>query len=187
MASLTPSCLFFDRSDARRCAKKNASRRLVRIPQGCHIHLRAAEKRTSCRPVEWRGAIESWLGCSSGEGCACTWCGPGASSFSRHCRTSTSDRAQIFAGSALLARLCGAAFKAAPRTGRFRTRSVVEDDVKEGIVDFERVVVLDEAKFPEFVHEEAHARPRGPDHLRQHLLTDLGKDGFGLAVLAEVG
>ena len=54
-------------------------------------------------------------------------------------------------------------------------------------MNLERVVVIDEAELTELVHEEADAGPRGADHFRQHLLTDLGKDRFGLAVLAEVG
>jgi len=41
-------------------------------------------------------------------------------------------------------------------------------------VDF--AVVFDETQFSEFVHEEIDARPRGADHLREHLLRNLGED-----------
>jgi hypothetical protein len=34
-------------------------------------------------------------------------------------------------------------------------------------------VVLDEPKLAEFVHEHAHARPRGADNLRERLLANL--------------
>ena len=47
-------------------------------------------------------------------------------------------------------------------------------------------VVRDEAKLPEFVHEEAHARPRRADHLCERFLTDLCDYRFWLLVLAEV-
>ena len=65
---------------------------------------------------------------------------------------------------------------------------VVDDDVEEGIVDFERVVavVMDETEFTELVHEEADARPRGSDHFREYLLTDLGQNGLWPVVFTEV-
>ena len=53
--------------------------------------------------------------------------------------------------------------------------SIVEDDTKEGIVDVDFSVVLDEAQFSKFVHEEIDAGPRCADHLRQHLLRHLGE------------
>jgi len=33
-------------------------------------------------------------------------------------------------------------------------------------------IVLNEAQFPELVHEEIHSRARCPDHFRQHFLRD---------------
>jgi hypothetical protein len=46
----------------------------------------------------------------------------------------------------------------------------VQDDTEEGIVHLNLAVVLDEAQFPEFVHEEIDSGPRCANHLRQHLL-----------------
>ena len=45
-------------------------------------------------------------------------------------------------------------------------------------------VVLDEAQFPEFVHEEIDPGPRRANHLRQHLLRYFGKHLLRLALLA---
>src|SRR4029079_6358642 len=39
-------------------------------------------------------------------------------------------------------------------------------------------VVIDEAQFPEFVHEKTHSRPRRADHLGESLLADLGYYGL---------
>ena len=47
---------------------------------------------------------------------------------------------------------------------------LVEDNTQEGIVDVDLAVVLNEAEFPEFVHEKINTRPRRANHLRQHLL-----------------
>src|SRR6202034_856905 len=49
-------------------------------------------------------------------------------------------------------------------------QSIVEDDAQEGIVDVDLAVILNEAKFPEFVHEKIDSGPRCADHLRQRLL-----------------
>ena len=51
----------------------------------------------------------------------------------------------------------------------------VQDDTEEGIVDLDLAVVLDEAQFPEFVHEEIDPGPRCANHLRQRLLRYFGK------------
>src|SRR6185295_3660969 len=48
------------------------------------------------------------------------------------------------------------------------------------------VVVMDEPESSELVHEEADARPRGSDHLREYLLTDLWKNGLRRVVFAEM-
>ena len=53
-------------------------------------------------------------------------------------------------------------------------------------MDPQFAVVLDKTKFPEFVHEEAHARAGRPDHLRKRLLADLGRDQLWAAFLSEV-
>ena len=52
----------------------------------------------------------------------------------------------------------------------------MQDDTEEGIVDVDFAVVFDETKFSKFVHEKIDAGPRGADHLRQHLLRNLGED-----------
>ena len=49
----------------------------------------------------------------------------------------------------------------------------MKDDGKQRLVDFDFPVVLDEAYFPELVHEQIRPRARGTDHLRQHLLRYL--------------
>ena len=49
------------------------------------------------------------------------------------------------------------------------------------------IVVLNEAEFPEFVHEKVDSRARCSDHLRQHLLGNFGKHLFWLGFLAIPG
>src|SRR5580658_1547254 len=52
---------------------------------------------------------------------------------------------------------------------------VVQNNVEQRIVYVDLAIVLNEAQFPKFVHEKINARPRCPDHLRQHLLRYFGK------------
>ena len=52
----------------------------------------------------------------------------------------------------------------------------------QGISD----VVIDKAELSESVHEEADPRARGPDHLRQSLLTQSGDRHFGHSLFAEL-
>jgi hypothetical protein len=47
-------------------------------------------------------------------------------------------------------------------------------------------IVIDEPELAEFVHEHAHARPRGADDLRERLLTDLPDHRLGSPLLAEI-
>ena len=47
-------------------------------------------------------------------------------------------------------------------------------------------VVINEAQFSKFVHEETHAGSGCSDHLRKRLLADLGDNRFRFAFLAEV-
>jgi hypothetical protein len=47
-------------------------------------------------------------------------------------------------------------------------------------------VIVDEAQFPESVHEKADPRPGCTDHLRQGFLAHLGDYSLGHAFLAEV-
>jgi len=51
----------------------------------------------------------------------------------------------------------------------------VQDDTEEGIVDLNLAVVLDEAQFPEFVHEKIDSGARCANHLREHLLRYFGE------------
>jgi hypothetical protein len=51
----------------------------------------------------------------------------------------------------------------------------VQDNAQEGIVDVDLAIVLDEAQFPEFVHEKIDASARGANPLCQHLLRHFGK------------
>jgi hypothetical protein len=62
----------------------------------------------------------------------------------------------------------------------------VQDNTQEGIVDVDLSVVLDEAQFPEFVHEEIDMGARCPDHFRQSLLRHFG-DHFMRLVLLAIG
>ena len=65
---------------------------------------------------------------------------------------------------------------------------VVENDVEEGTVDLQFVagMIINEPQFPEPVHEKTDPRPRCAYHLCERLLTDLGDQDLGLAVLAEL-
>jgi hypothetical protein len=61
---------------------------------------------------------------------------------------------------------------------------LVQDNTQEGIVDVDLAVVLDEAQFPEFVHEKIDPGPRRANHLRQHLLRYFGKHLLRMALRA---
>ena len=65
-------------------------------------------------------------------------------------------------------------------------RLVVEDDVEEGTVHVHLTVVVNEAKFPELIHEETDAGTRRPNHLGERFLTDLCNHRLWLTFLAEV-
>jgi hypothetical protein len=56
--------------------------------------------------------------------------------------------------------------------------SVVQDDVQQGTVHFQPVVVIDETQPPELVHERADPRSGCPDHFRKRLLADSGDHFF---------
>ncbi len=66
----------------------------------------------------------------------------------------------------------------------------MQDNVEQGTVDlqtaFDTAGVMDEAEFPEAVHEKTYARAGRADHLCQTFLTDLGDDGFGHSLLAKM-
>ena len=46
------------------------------------------------------------------------------------------------------------------------------------------IVVLNEAEFPEFIHEKVDSGARCANHFRQHLLGNFGKHLFWLGFLA---
>jgi hypothetical protein len=45
------------------------------------------------------------------------------------------------------------------------TRSIVQNYIKQGTVDLQTAVVVNETQFPESVHEEAHSGTSGTHHL----------------------
>jgi hypothetical protein len=53
-------------------------------------------------------------------------------------------------------------------------------------VDFDAAVVVNEAQFSKFVHENTHTGPGRSDHLRKRLLADFGDYRLRLAVFAKV-
>jgi len=61
---------------------------------------------------------------------------------------------------------------------------IVQDNTKEGIVDVDFSVVLDETQFSKFVHEEIDAGPRSANHFREHLLRHFGEDLLRLGARA---
>ena len=54
-------------------------------------------------------------------------------------------------------------------------------------MDFQPIVVVDETKLPELVHEEAHSGPCRSDHFSQCFLADLRNHWLLFRVLAEIG
>lgn len=75
----------------------------------------------------------------------------------------------------------------APPQRKWSGNLVVEDDIEEGAVHVQPVVVLNEAQFPEFIHEEADAGSRGADHPGKRFLADLFNDRLRLAIFPEMG
>jgi hypothetical protein len=63
----------------------------------------------------------------------------------------------------------------------------MKDDVEQRRMDLQLSVVLNEAKFAEFVHEKANSRAGRPDHLGQSLLRDSRNYDVGLPLLTEIG
>ena len=62
-------------------------------------------------------------------------------------------------------------------------RLVVEDDVEEGTVHVHLAVVVNEAQFPELIHEETDARPCSADHFSQDLVTQSGNPLSGWTLI----
>jgi len=61
---------------------------------------------------------------------------------------------------------------------------LVQDNAKEGRIDVETAVVLNETQLPEFVHEKVDSGARCADHLRQSLLRYFGDHFLRFGVLA---
>jgi hypothetical protein len=61
----------------------------------------------------------------------------------------------------------------------------MQNDIEQGFVNTDTSVVLDKAQLAKPIHEEAHTRPGGSDHLRQRLLRDPWDQGFWFSGLAE--
>src|ERR1700676_4676212 len=74
--------------------------------------------------------------------------------------------------------------KSPTRCAAAKFSSIVQHHAEEGIVDVDLAVVLDEAQFPEFVHEKINARARRANHLREHLLRYFGEHLLRLARIA---
>jgi len=51
-------------------------------------------------------------------------------------------------------------------------------------VNLKSAIVMNEAQFPEFIHEKIHPRARCANHFREHLLRHFGKHLLGLGFLA---
>src|SRR6266478_6315222 len=65
-------------------------------------------------------------------------------------------------------------------------RILTQHYVQQGVVNLQGSVVLDEPKLATLVHEQAHARPSGADHLRKRLLAYLRYDRLRLTLLPEI-
>src|ERR1700682_1663780 len=71
----------------------------------------------------------------------------------------------------------------------FELSVLLQDDAAEAAMDGQPsfMVVVDEAKLPEVIHEMIDPRPGCADHLCQMFLSDPGNDSFGFALLAKMG
>ena len=99
----------------------------------------------------------------------------GESSLASATRARRKDpgRQEARRGDALTESLCRAvqySTEAPSRAGMRESGLLVEDNTQEGFVDLKSAVVMNEAQFPEFVHEKVDSGARGADHLRQRFL-----------------
>jgi len=62
----------------------------------------------------------------------------------------------------------------------------VQNDIEQRAVYLQTAVVMNKAQFSEPVHEEANPRAGRANHLGQSFLTDLGHNGIGNSLLAEM-
>ena len=63
--------------------------------------------------------------------------------------------------------------------------AIQQNRIQQGFVDLDAPVVLDKPEIAKSIHEEAHTRAGGADHLRQGLLLDLWNILLRFAGLAE--
>ena len=64
---------------------------------------------------------------------------------------------------------------------------IVKDHVKQGFMNADATVVVNEAALAKAVHEETDAGASGADHLRECFLRDLRDQSFRLSRFAELG
>src|ERR1022692_618539 len=72
-------------------------------------------------------------------------------------------------------------------TGFLLGEMIVQNHIKQRLMDPDATVVFNKAELAKAIHEEADAGAGGADHLRQRLLRDLGNQRFRLARLAKLG
>ena len=63
---------------------------------------------------------------------------------------------------------------------------IVQNEVEKRAVYLQSPVVVNEAQFPEPVHEKTHSRAGCPDHFRQGFLANLGNHGLRNRLLAKM-
>src|SRR5450759_3506860 len=64
---------------------------------------------------------------------------------------------------------------------------IVQHHTEQGTMHLEVRVISNESQFAELVHEEVYAGPGGTNDPGEGFLADLGDDGLGFSLLAEVG
>src|ERR1700734_1334343 len=64
---------------------------------------------------------------------------------------------------------------------------LIENEVQQGLMNFQFAVVVDQAQLPEFVHEEIYARPRRSDQRGERILVHLYRYRFLAKVAAIIG
>src|SRR3984893_5057573 len=62
----------------------------------------------------------------------------------------------------------------------------MQNDIQQGTMDTDADVVVNEAQFSKFVHEETHTGPGRSDHLRKRLLADFRDHRLRFLFLAKV-
>jgi hypothetical protein len=65
--------------------------------------------------------------------------------------------------------------------------SLMQNEVQQSPLNFQLAVVVDQAQFSKFVHENIHARPRRSDQRGEHILVHLYGYRFQTKVVAIIG